>query len=269
MTMGQMFHSHATVINRDINRLENALSEMSVINLGATAIGTEINTTHGYKESVVSILSDLTGITLESASDLIDGTKNVDSFVFIHSILKGFAINLSRICNDLRLMASGPKAGFGEITLPSVQPGSSIMPGKVNPVIAEVCNQACFQVIGNDTTITLAAEAGQMELNVFEPVLFYNLIQSITIMNNACTVLKERAIDGLIVNEKRCADLVKESLAMSTALTSILGYTKTSEITKKALETNTSLNEILLNENLLTEVQILEILSPEKNIKMM
>lgn len=267
MTMGQVFHSFATVLNRDINRIENALEEMTMVNLGATAVGTEINTVLGYKENAVAALSTIVGYPFTSVNDLVDGTKNVDSFVFIHSLLKGFSINLSRICSDLRLMASGPKAGFGEITLPSVQPGSSIMPGKVNPVICEVCNQACFQVIGNDTTITLAAEAGQMELNVFEPVMFYNILQSISILENACLTLKEKAIDGLLVNRQQCHHLVENSLAMSTALTEVLGYTKTSEITKQALKENKSLREIIIAEHLLTEQQLSDILVPEKMIR--
>lgn len=267
ISMGQVLHSYATVLNRDINRIESALHEMEVINLGATAVGTEINTVIGYKECAIAHLSKLSRIPLKSSSDLIDQTKNVDSFVFIHSLLKNFAINLSRICSDLRLMASGPKAGFNEIILPGVQAGSSIMPGKVNPVIPEVCNQACFQVIGNDTTVTLAAEAGQMELNVFEPVLFYNILQSISILENACLTLKTKAIDGLVVNRQQCTRLVENSMAMSTALTATLGYSKTSELTKKALRENKSLKEVIIAEHLLTEQELAEILIPGKMIR--
>lgn len=256
ISMGQVFKSYKTLIQRDIKRLSHALEEMKIINLGATAVGTGINSVPGYKECAVKHLSTITKIDFELAEDLVDGTKHIDGFSYVHSSLKTFSLGLSKLANDLRMMASGPKVGLNEINLPAKQPGSSIMPGKVNPVIPEVVNQVCFQVIGNDTSINMAVEAGQMELNVFEPVIFYNLFQSFDILSNACLTLKENAIDELGVNEERCAIYVEESLAMATALVKDLGYTKVSEITKEALLNQRTLRELVLNYNLLEESQL-------------
>lgn len=251
ISMGRVIQSFATMIYRDIRRLEHALSEMHTINLGATAIGTEINAQEGYKEKARQHLSDFTGIEFNTAEDLVDGTKHIDSFVYVHGALKIIAGNLSRMCNDFRLMASGPKVGLNEIEIPQMQPGSSIMPGKVNPVIFEVVNQVCFQVLGNDLTVSKASEAGQMELNVFEPVLFYNLFQSFEILTNACHTLRMNGIEGLSVNEDVCHQYVINSMALGTSLIKDLGYMKVSELTKKALKTNRSLTDLIIEEDLI------------------
>lgn len=266
ISMGQVFQSYESVLQRDIQRFKHALSEMQVVNLGATAVGTGINSVPGYREKAVENLSKITGKSFVSAEDLVDATKHVDGFAYVHASLKTFAIGLSRICNDIRMMASGPKVGFNEIFLPEKQPGSSIMPGKVNPVIPEVVNQVCFQVIGNDTTVTMAAEAGQMELNVFEPVLFYNLFESLEILRHACSTLRLHAIQDLKVNEHRVHDYVEHSLAMATALVKHLGYAKVSEITKQALKENKSLRTIVLEQQLMSEAEVDDALRPESMI---
>lgn len=262
ISMGQVFESYATMIRRDARRLKLALEDMKEINLGATAIGTEINTVLGYRERAVKELRQLSGYDLYGAQDLIDGTKNVDTFAYVHTTLKTFATNLSRMCNDLRMMASGPKVGLNEINLPAKQPGSSIMPGKVNPVIPEVVNQVCFQVIGNDLTISMASEAGQMELNVFEPILFYNLFQSFDYLTNACVTLGNNALKDLTVNEDVCFKYVEESLAMGTSLVKILGYEKATALTAEALESNKTLRELVLEKELLDESETSDILNP-------
>lgn len=267
ISMGQVFKSYATLIKRDVKRLKYALNEMKSINLGATAVGTGINSVTGYKEKAIQNLSLITGIEFEGAEDLIDSTKHVDSFAYVHAELKTFASGLSRMCNDLRMMASGPKTGLNEIHLPAKQPGSSIMPGKVNPVIPEVVNQACFQVIGNDATITMAAEAGQMELNVFEPVLFFNLFQSMEILKNACYTLRVNALDGLTINERQCRQYVEESLAVGTSLVKELGYAKVSELTKQALREERTLRELVLENHLISEKILDEILEPQSMIR--
>lgn len=266
ISMGQVFHSYESVVRRDIQRLKQSLSEMQVINLGATAVGTGINSVEGYREHAVTHLSRITGKSFVSAEDLVDATKHVDGFANVHGSLKTFAVGLSRICNDIRMMASGPKVGFNEIFLPEKQPGSSIMPGKVNPVIPEVVNQVCFQVIGNDATVTLAAEAGQMELNVFEPVLFDNLFESLEILRHACATLRIHAIQDIKVNEHRIQDYVEHSLAMATALVKYLGYEKVSEITKQALKENKSLKTLVLEQGLMSEAEVDEALKPESMI---
>lgn len=267
ITMGQVFNSFASVIGRNIKRLKHARKELDAINLGATAVGTEINTKYGYREEAVSTLKQLTGLELESVEDLVDGTKNVDSFSFIHSCLKTLALDISKICNDLRLMASGPIAGFNEIILPAVQPGSSIMPGKVNPVILEVVNQTCFQVLGHDATICFAHEAGQMELNVFEPVIFYNLFKSFRILSNAVRTLNDKALIGLQVNREQCERQVEKSLAMATSLVEHLGYDKTSEIAKKALKEQKGLKQVVLEYGYLDEEIIDQTLKPIKMVR--
>ncbi|QIK56488.1 aspartate ammonia-lyase [Erysipelothrix sp. HDW6A] len=266
ISMGQVFHSYETMLRREVKRIEHALEEMLIINLGATAVGTGINSLTGYREAAVKNLCDITGLKFESAEDLIDGTKHIDGFAYVHSSLKSLASSLSKMCNDLRLMASGPKVGISEIILPGKQPGSSIMPGKVNPVIPEVVNQIAFQVIGNDLTVTMAVEAGQMELNVFEPVLFKNLFESLMILTNACDTLRIHAIDGLIVNKSRIEHLVDHSLAMATALVKELGYQKVSDITQEALDTNRSIREIVLEKKLIDEEKLQELLRPETMI---
>lgn len=229
--------------------------------MGATAVGTGINTDERYKKICVRILGEISQIEVTSARDLIDGTRNVDPFVFAHSALKTLCVNLSKMCNDLRLMASGPKTGLSEILLPARQPGSSIMPGKVNPVIPEVVNQVCFQVFGNDITITKAAEAGQLELNVFEPVLFFNLFQSIQVLTNACYTLRDNAIVGIQANKEHCLDVMENSLGTATALAPHIGYANASKMAKLALSENRKLKELILENNLMTKDKLEQVLN--------
>ena len=258
--MGQEFHAFATALVRDIRRIRTAFMNLKSINIGATAVGTGINTDERYKKIAVRYLSEISQIELTSAKDLIDGTRNVDPFVFAHGALKTFCVNLSKMCNDLRLMASGPKTGLSEIMLPPRQPGSSIMPGKVNPVIPEVCNQVCFQVFGNDITITKAAEAGQMELNVFEPVLFFNLFQSIDLLTHACYTLRDNCIVGIVANKEHCREVMENSLGTATALAPHIGYANASKIAKQALKENRKLKELILEHNLMTKEKLEEVL---------
>lgn len=259
--MGQEFHAFATAIVRDIRRIKVSFANLKSINMGATAVGTGINTDERYKHICVRALGEIAQIELTSARDLIDGTRNVDPFVFAHSSLKTLCVNLSKMCNDIRLMASGPKTGLSEILLPPRQPGSSIMPGKVNPVIPEVCNQVCFQVFGNDTTITKAAEAGQMELNVFEPVLFYNLFQSIDLLTHACYTLRDNAIVGIVANKEHCLEVMENSLGTATALAPHIGYANASKMAKLALKENRKLKELILENKLMSEEKLKEVLN--------
>ncbi len=260
ITMGQEFHAFATSLIRDMKRIKQAFQTLKSVNMGATAVGTGINADERYRRYLIPILCDITNIELSSSKDLIDGTRNVDPFVWASSSLKTLCVNLSKMCNDLRLMSSGPKTGFGEIILPSRQPGSSIMPGKVNPVIPEVVNQVCFQVFGNDVTILKAAEAGQMELNVFEPVLFYNLFQSIEIISRACYTLRENCVVDIVANKAHCANLVDISLGTATALAPHIGYSQASKLSKQALNENRKLKELILENSLLTKEELDEIL---------
>ena len=258
--MGQEFKAWANSLDRDIKRLELAISEMKVVNFGATAIGTGINANEKYFNNVVKYLNQVTGMKdLEQGKDLIDGTRHTDSFAFMSSVCKTLAINLSKNCNDLRMMASGPLAGFAEINLPAKQPGSSIMPGKVNPVIPEVVNQTCFQVIGNDNAITFAAEGGQFELNVFEPVLFRNLFQSLRFLTNAINTLRINAIHDLTANKERCKTVLDNSLGSVTALAPHIGYANASMVAKTALKEGKSVNEVVLEKKLLSEADLLKI----------
>ena len=262
MRLGQSFHAYATMIERDIRRIERARKELFTLNLGGTAIGTTINASDYYLHHIVPTLAAVTGYPLMQADDLFDATENLDGFVTISNTLKTCAVNLSKMCNDLRLLSSGPRIGFGEINLPPMQNGSSIMPGKINPVIPEVVTQVAFHVIGNDTTITMAAEAGQMELNAFEPVVFYSLFSSITSMTGAVNTLVKNCILGITANEKRCEDLVSKSVGITTALCPYIGYQKAASIAKKSLKTGESVTSLVLKDELLTQKQLDDILDP-------
>lgn len=262
MRLGQTFHAFASVIHRDIKRLNGIKQEMYPVNLGGTAIGSAINTSPSYLYNVTANLKKLCNIPFISAEDLFDATQNLDSFVSVSNTVKTCAINLSKICNDLRLLSSGPKTGLGEINLPAMQNGSSIMPGKVNPVIPEVVSQVAFQIIGNDTTITLAAEAGQLELNAFEPVLFFNLFQSIDMLGEAVATLTDNCIVGITANEQHCMDLLESSVGISTALCPYIGYQKAAALAKLSLKTGISLRELVLKEQLLTAEELEIILNP-------
>lgn len=251
--MGQEFQAYAGSLLRDLDRIKFTFEKLKFINIGATAIGTELNAPENYKEICLSYLKDFSKIDLKGMDDLIDGTRNVDSFVWASSSLNMLAINLSKICNDLRLMASGPRTGLNEIILPAKQPGSSIMPGKVNPVIPEVMNQVCFQVMGNHHTVCKAAESGQLELNVFEPILCYNLYESIEILSNGCFTLRKNALENVKANKQRCKELIENSYCILTALTPEIGYDKAAVIVKTALEKNISIKDAMLIVNINSE----------------
>lgn len=260
--LGQEFGSHATVIARDIVRIKRAKQDLFEVNIGATAIGTGLNADVHYMEHAVKNIAEFTGYPFVNTKNLIDGTQNTDVYVQTSSVLKIAMVNISKIANDLRLMASGPKAGFSEIRLPERQPGSSIMPGKVNPVMPEVINQIAFQVIGNDMTITMASEAGQFELNVMEPVLVHNLLQSIEIMTNGFTVFTKYCIDGIEPNESKMLNYVETSIGVVTALAPHLGYERSSQIAREALQTSMSVRDLCLAHGYFTVAQLDAILNP-------
>jgi aspartate ammonia-lyase len=260
--LGQEFHAYALAVGRDIGRLRLAGEGMRVLNLGGTAIGTGINATAFYVRNIVPAVSRLSGESYTQAEDLVDSTQNMDCYIFVSGALKCCAVTLGKICNDLRLMSSGPRAGLGEITLPARQNGSSIMPGKVNPVIPEAVNQIAFNVIGNDTAVTLAAEAGQLELNAFEPLIFHKLFESAAILANGVRTLNEHCIKGIAANEKRCKKQVEESTGVVTALCPYIGYARAASLAKEALGSGMSVKELALREGLLSEQEIHEVLDP-------
>lgn len=262
MRLGQSFHAYATMIERDIDRIAKAKKEMYTVNMGATAIGTGINTSEYYFDHIVPTLAKVSGYPLVQADDLFDATENLDGFVRVSSCLKACAVNLSKMCNDLRILASGPKAGFGEITLPAMQNGSSIMPGKVNPVIPEVVSQVAFHIIGHDVTITMAAEAGQMELNAFEPVVFYNLFDSITTLTHAVDTLTDNCIIGITANGERCQKLLDASVGITTALCPYIGYKKAASLAKESLRTGVPVKKLVLKHGLMKEKQLDVVLDP-------
>ncbi len=262
MTLGQEFSAYGNTLHEDVDRLSEARALIREINLGATAIGTGITASPAYTESACRHLSGITGIALITAPDLVEATSDTGAFVQLSGVLKRTATKLSKICNDLRLLSSGPRAGFNEINLPAVQPGSSIMPGKVNPVIPEVVNQVCFDVIGADVTVTMAAEAGQLQLNAFEPIITYRLMRSLLSLRNACTVLRERCVVGITANPDRMRYFVEHSVGIVTALVPILGYEICTEIAKTAYENDRGVVEIVLERELLTREQLDDILNP-------
>ncbi|QAY67156.1 aspartate ammonia-lyase [Paenibacillus protaetiae] len=262
--LGQQFGAYSRVIERDIRRLEQATSDLLWLNMGATAVGTGLNAKPEYIDSVILHLRELLGIEVKRADDLVDATQNTDAYTELSSALKISAVNLSKICNDIRLMASGPITGLNELLLPPRQPGSSIMPGKVNPVMAEVVNQVAFQVLGNDHTIALACEAGQLELNVMGPVIAFNLLQSLKIMNNGIDVFTRFALEGLEANRTRLTANLEKSFSMITALNPHLGYEVAAGLVKDALKTGMTLREIILERGLLTQEELDVILHPEE-----
>ncbi|MEF9939772.1 MAG: aspartate ammonia-lyase [Clostridium sp.] len=254
--LGQSFEAYAAVISRDIQRITLVQDDMRILNIGATAVGTAINVNPIYLFHIIKDINLVCGTTCSQAEDLFDATQNLDGFVHVSSVLKTCAVNLSKICNDLRLLSSGPKTGLGEITLPPRQNGSSIMPGKINPVIPEVVNQVAFNVIGNDVTVTMAAEAGQLELNAFEPVIFYNIFESIDTLTEAVKTLIDNCIVDIGANRERCCALVESSVALATALCPYIGYKKSSDIAHKCLTTGISVRELVLQEGLMTKEQL-------------
>ena len=233
--LGQEFKAYSVAIMRDIHRMDKAMDEMRTLNMGGTAIGTGINADEGYLRRIVPNLTEISGMDFIQAFDLIDSTQNLDSFVAVSGAVKACAVTLSKMSNDLRLMSSGPRTGFGEINLPAKQNGSSIMPGKVNPVIPEVVNQVAFNIIGNDVTITMAAEAGQLELNAFEPIIFYCMFQSIDTLGYAVQTLVDNCIVGITANEERCRYLVENSVGIITAISPILDIRRLRILQKRQL----------------------------------
>ena len=260
--LGQEFRAYSEAVRRDLARFERAKDEMRCLNMGGTAIGTGINADEQYLRRIVPNLSKVTGLNLVQAFNLIDATQNLDEFVAVSGAVKTCAVNLSKMSNDLRLMSSGPRCGFNEINLPPRQNGSSIMPGKVNPVIPEVVNQVAFNIMGNDLTITLAAEAGQLELNAFEPIIFWNLTHAVEFLTYAVNTLVDNCIVGITANRERCRDMVEHSVGIITALCPHVGYEKAAEVAKKAIETGAPVRELILQEGLLDEASLDKILDP-------
>ena len=263
MTMGQEFEAYAATLEEEIERLNQNSALFLEINMGATAIGTGLNAAPGYAKLCASTLAQITGLPFVSAPNLIEATPDTGSYVIYSSALKRMAIKISKICNDLRLLSSGPRCGLNEINLPPMQPGSSIMPGKVNPVIPEVMNQVCFRVIGNDLTVTMAAEAGQLQLNVMEPVLTYAIMESMALLSNGMDTLATKCIDGITANEAHCRDMVLHSIGIVTALNPYIGYKNSTKIAKEALETGKSVYNLVLEHNLLSKEKLDDILNPE------
>ncbi|EOX1263525.1 aspartate ammonia-lyase [Campylobacter upsaliensis] len=262
-TLGNTFNAFASYIKSDIAKLTKAREAMTVLNLGATAIGTGINCHPDYKNVVEKKLKEITGVNFTPAEDLIAATQDAADFVYVSGCLKTAAVRLSKIANDLRLMNSGPRCGLGEITLPAMQPGSSIMPGKVNPVICEVVGEACYEVIGNDVTIMLCSERGEFELNAFEPGIAYGLFNSLILLENAMKTLANKAIKGLKANPEACKKLVLNSIGIVTAFNPVLGYEKSASMAKEALQTGKAVGDICLERGYLSKEEIDKILDPK------
>jgi aspartate ammonia-lyase len=264
MTLGQEFSAYAVMLEEDESRLAEAVSLVHEINLGATAIGTGLNAPAGYAEAARRHLADITRLPLVTAGNLVEATQDCGAFVHLSGVLKRIAVKLSKSCNDLRLLSSGPRAGLNEINLPAMQAGSSIMPGKVNPVIPEVVNQVAFEVIGNDVTITMAAEAGQLQLNAFEPVILHCLSESITHLRAACLVLAERCVVGITANTDTMRAAVENSIGLVTALNPHIGYTAATSIAQEALATGRGVAELVLEKGLLPAERLAALLLPEQ-----
>ncbi len=266
MTLGQSFGAYATTLEEEVERLNANAKLLKEVNMGGTAIGTGINAHPGYSDKVIYHLQHITGLNIRLASNLVEATQDTGAFVMYSATVKRLAVKLSKICNDLRLMSSGPRAGLNEINLPPMQPGSSIMPGKVNPVIPEVVNQIAFKVIGNDLTVTLAAESGQLELNVMEPIMVQSLFESIEMLKNGMTTLLHRCIAGITANEEHCRQTVMNSIGLVTALNPVLGYDICTQVAKEAMKTNKGVYELVLEKGLLSKEELDEILKPENMI---
>lgn len=267
MTSGQEFHAYATNLEEEILNLDRNVRLLLEINMGGTAIGTGLNAVPGFAKLCAANLSKLTGEAFVSAEDLVEATPDTGAYVSYSGALKRLAVKLSKICNDLRLMASGPRCGLHEINLPAKAPGSSIMPGKVNPVIPEVVNQTCFKVIGNDTTVCFAAEAGQLQLNVMEPVITESIIESQTWLRNAIETLTEECILGITVNREHCYEMVKNSIGIVTALNPYIGYKTSTKVAKEANETGRSVYDIVLEKGIMTKEKLDEALDPKNMLK--
>lgn len=266
MTLGQSFEAFAVTMEEEVQQLNQSVTLFLEVNMGGTAIGTGINADPKYSEKVIPQLRQITGMDIKLARNLVEATQDTSDFITYSSSLKRLAVKLSKTSNDLRLMSSGPRAGLNEINLPPMQPGSTIMPGKVNPVIPEVVNQIAFKVIGNDLTVSLAAEAGQLELNVMEPVIVQSLFESIEILKNGMKVLTNRCITGITANEEHCRQTVQHSIGLVTALNPFIGYEASNMIAKEALETGASVYELVLQKGLLSKEELERILAPENMI---
>jgi len=264
MTLGQTFSAYAVTLGEDVQRIDDTMTLLTEINMGATAIGTGINTHPEYKHRVREELSALTGIRFITAPDLVEATQDTGVFVLLSGVLKRLAVKLSKIADDLRLLSSGPVAGLGEINLPAMQPGSSIMPGKVNPVIPEVINQISFQVIGSDLTVTLAAASGQLQLNAFEPIIGCNLFDSIEMLKDGCRILSDRCVSGITANVERCRANVMRSPGLATALTPLIGYERAASIAKESLKTGTSVFDLALDMRIVTKEQLDALMDPRR-----
>ncbi|MDI3324232.1 aspartate ammonia-lyase [Pontibacterium granulatum] len=267
MTLGQEFQSYATTLGEDIDRIAGLSELLKEINLGGTAIGTGINTDPEYAKLAVSYLSELSGFEFKRASDLVEASSDMGAFVLFSGMLKRLAVKLSKISNDLRMLSMGPRCGLNEINLPPQQPGSSIMPGKINPVIPEAVNQVAYQVIGNDLAVTMAAEAGQLQLNAMEPLIAYNVLESIRMLTQAMHMLKNRCVRGITANTERCQELVDQSIGIITAVVPYIGYENSSRIAKTALETGRGVLELIREEQLMSEEALSEILQPSNMIR--
>jgi aspartate ammonia-lyase len=266
MTLGQEFEAWSVTVGEDIARVREAQALLREINLGATAIGTGLNAPPKYAELVTVKLRELSGVPVVKSQNLVEATQDAGAYVQLSGVLKRVAVKLSKISNDLRLLSSGPRAGLGEINLPPMAPGSSIMPGKVNPIIPEVVNQVAFEVIGNDLTVTMAAEAGQLELNAMEPVIAYSLFTSLDMLGRACRTLVTRCIDGITANREHLRQMVEHSIGLVTALNPLLGYEKSTEIAEEALRTGKSVVEVVLEKGYLSKDELEQILSPQRMI---
>ena len=264
ITLGQEFSAYAVTLGEDVDRIVETMKLLTEINLGATAIGTGINTHPHYKHRVRDELSSLTGIHFSTAPDLVEATQDTGVFVLLSGVIKRLAVKLSKIADDLRLLSSGPVAGFGDINLPAMQPGSSIMPGKVNPVIPEVINQIAFQVIGNDLTVTLAAASGQLQLNAFEPIIGYNLFESIEMLSDGCRILADQCVAGITANAEHCRANVMRSPGLATVLNPVIGYERAALIAKESLRTGTSVYDLALESRIITREQLDELMDPSR-----
>ena len=264
MTLGQEFGTYAVTVAEDRQRLAEAELLIHEINLGATAIGTGLNAPRGYADAVRGHLAEVTRLPLVTAANLIEATQDVGAFVHVSGVLKRVAVKLSKICNDLRLLSSGPRAGLGEINLPAAQSGSSIMPGKINPVIPEMVSQVAYEVIGNDVTITLAAEAGQLQLNAFEPIILHSLHKSTSHLETACRTMANRCVRDITANTAHMRQTVERSIGLVTALNPSIGYAAASAIAKQALDTGRGVAELALENGLLTADELHRLLRPER-----
>ncbi|MCQ1858246.1 aspartate ammonia-lyase [Haemophilus sputorum] len=263
MTVGQEFKAFAVLLEEEVRNLKRTAKLLLEVNLGATAIGTGLNTPKGYPELAVKYLSEVTELPCTLSENLIEATSDCGAYVMVHGALKRTAVKLSKVCNDLRLLSSGPRAGLNEINLPELQAGSSIMPAKVNPVVPEVVNQVCFKVIGNDTTVTFAAEAGQLQLNVMEPVIGQSMFESISLLTNACVNLRDKCIDGITVNREICQNYVFNSIGIVTYLNPFIGHHNGDIVGKICAQTGKGVREVVLEKGLLTEAELDDILSVE------